>query len=66
MADRARLKLIEDTLATAIAQQRTGAVAGLDLGQIAAAIERALSARAPLDPEGDGLESSELNAANDI
>lgn len=69
MADQARPKLIEDALASAIARQHAGAAAGLDPGRIAAAIDVAPGARTPvqpLDPQGDGLESSELKAGNDV
>ena len=66
MADTARVRLIEDALAAALAAR--GAAVD-DVAGVARDVEQALARNrplAPLDPEGDGLEPAELNAANDL
>ena len=63
-----RTKEIEEALKHALLRQPVEKVAELDLTKLAVDIEAVLGADQPhpLDPEGDGLEADELNAANDI
>ncbi len=66
-----RVQTILEALSAALGQQGAERVEQLDLGFVASAIDAALPAGPgesahPLDPEGDGLEPSEINAANDI
>ena len=71
MATEARTEVIARALATAARQQGVVRVADLDFEQLAAAVEAVMGNAAgvavtsPLDPEGDGLTTTELNAAND-
>lgn len=62
-----RSRLIEDALRHALARQNVEKVADLDLTKLAVDIEAliGLQPSSPLDPEGDGLTTGELNAAND-
>lgn len=62
-----RTQQIEDALVHALARQPVERVAELDLTKLAVDIEALIGAEGPhpLDPEGDGLEPNELNAAND-
>ena len=59
---------IEDALRHALLRQPVEKVAELDLTKLAVDIEAVLGAEEPhpLDPEGDGLKTSELNATNDL
>lgn len=70
MVDEAILtQRIEEALKHALARQPVERVAELDLTKLAVDIEAVLGrseAANPIDPEGDGLETDELNAANDI
>ncbi len=63
-----RTKQIEDALKHALLRQPVEKVAQLDLTMLAVDIEAVLGLDGgnPLDPEGDGLTPSELNAANDL
>lgn len=71
MATEPRLEVIANALAIAARQQGVARVADLDFGQLAAAVDAVTGnaagapATTPLDPEGDGLTTKELNAAND-
>jgi len=64
------LAAIADALAQAVRRQGVVRVADLDFADLAAAVaglsgDAARPAVTPLDPEGDGLTPTELNAAND-
>ena len=60
------LKVMRDALAAALAAQDVERVDELDLERLAAVVANALAQTPnPLDPEGDGLETNEINAAND-
>jgi len=63
-----RSRLIEEALRHALARQKVEKVADLDLTMLAVDIEAVIGIEPvnPLDPEGDGLTTSELNAANDL
>ncbi|HEV2516509.1 MAG TPA: hypothetical protein VGV07_14735 [Devosia sp.] len=62
-----RTQLIEEALKQALERQSVEKVADLDLTKLAVDIEAVIGAeRHPLDPEGDGLTTGELNAANDL
>lgn len=63
-----RTQQIEDALKHALLRQPVEKVAELDLTKLAVDIEAVLGVGGPhpLDPEGDGLETDELNAANDV
>ncbi len=63
-----RTQLIEEALKHALERQPVEKVADLDLTKLAVDIEAVLGAEEPqpLDPEGDGLTTGELNAANDL
>ena len=63
-----RTQLIEEALKHALERQPVEKVADLDLTKLAVDIEAIIGAEPPhpLDPEGDGLTTSELNAANDL
>jgi hypothetical protein len=66
----ARIEILANTLAQAARQQGVIRVADLDFEQLALAIEAVTGGGSavtvtPLDPEGDGLTTTELNAAND-
>lgn len=63
-----RTQRIEDALKHALLRQPVEKVAELDLTKLAVDIEAVLGADEPhpLDPEGDGLTTGELNAANDL
>ncbi|WP_417310785.1 hypothetical protein [Devosia sp.] len=68
MADN-RIDTVEKVLSDAIALQAADSPENLDLRVIATEIVAALGrpvAANPIDPEGDGLESDEINAANDL
>lgn len=68
MADN-RIDIVAKALEDAIAKQRVESVSALDLREAATEIVGALGRRSepnPLDPEGDGLEPDEINAANDL
>lgn len=71
MATEPRLEVIANALALAAQAQGVVRVADLDFAQMAAAAEavafpsEATAPVTPLDPEGDGLTPTELNAAND-
>lgn len=71
MATEPRLEVIANALATAARQQGVVRVADLDFEQLAAAVQSVtgnasgVAHTSPLDPEGDGLTTNELNAAND-
>ena len=65
-----RREVIANALALAVQSQGVVRVADLDFEQLAAAVEAVTGTPVgvianPLDPEGDGLETRELNAAND-
>jgi len=66
-----RREALAHALALAAQAQGVVRVADLDFEQMAAAVEAVTGnhpdapVTSPLDPEGDGLESRELNAAND-
>lgn len=66
-----RIETIAHVLALAAEAQGVIRVADLDFEQMAAAVEAVTASpsgapvTSPLDPEGDGLETRELNAAND-
>lgn len=60
------LKVMRDALAAALTAQDVERVDELDLERLAAVVANALAQTPnPLDPEGDGLETNEINAAND-
>lgn len=60
------LQAIRDALAAGLQAQDAERVAELDLERLAAVISNALVRTPnPIDPEGDGLETNEINAAND-
>ncbi len=62
-----RTQLIEEALKHALERQPVEKVADLDLTKLAVDIEAIIGAEPhPLDPEGDGLTTSELNTANDL
>ncbi|WP_423069343.1 hypothetical protein [Devosia sp. CN2-171] len=63
-----RTQQIEDALKHALARQPVEKVADLDLTKLAVDIEAVIGIEPvnPLDPEGDGLTTGELNAANDL
>ena len=63
-----RTQQIEEALKHALLRQPVEKVAELDLTKLAVDIEAVLGADEPhpLDPEGDGLTTGELNAANDV
>jgi len=70
MATDTRRDVIANALALAAQQQGVVRVADLDFEQLAAAVEAVKGnpdspVVTPLDPEGDGLTPTELNAAND-
>ena len=57
---------MRDALAAGLQAQDVGRVEELDLDRLAAMVANALAqVPHPLDPEGDGLEPNEINAAND-
>ena len=59
-------KAIRDAVAAGLQAQGVARVDELDLDRLAAVVANALAqAPNPLDPEGDGLEPNEINAAND-
>lgn len=66
-----RLETIAIALARAAQAQGVIRVADLDFEQLAAAVQSVtgnasgVAHTSPLDPEGDGLTTNELNAAND-
>jgi uncharacterized protein YbjT (DUF2867 family) len=65
-----RIETIANALALAAQAQGVIRVADLDFEQMAAAVEAINGTTtgivtSPLDPEGDGLTTKELNAAND-
>lgn len=69
MVDEAqRTQLIEEALKHALVRQQVEKVAELDLTKLAVDIEAVIGIEGnnPLDPEGDGLTTDELNAANDL
>lgn len=69
MVDEAvRTQQIEEALKHALARQHVEKIAELDLTMLAVDIEAVIGMEPvnPLDPEGDGLKPSELNAANDL
>ncbi len=69
MVDEAvRTQQIEEALKHALARQKVERVADLDLTMLAVDIEALIGMEPtnPLDPEGDGLTTTELNAANDL
>ncbi|MGV3490352.1 MAG: hypothetical protein ACO1OG_03435 [Devosia sp.] len=58
---------IEEALRHALERQPVEKVAELDLTKLAVDIEAVIGMPVnPLDPEGDGLKPSEINAANDV
>lgn len=60
------LKAMRDALAAGLQAQDVARVDQLDLDRLAAVVANALvQTPNPLDPEGDGLETNEINAAND-
>lgn len=60
------LKAMRNALAAGLAAQDVDRVEELDLDRLAAVVGNALMQTPnPLDPEGDGLETNEINAAND-
>lgn len=63
-----RTQQIEEALKHALQRQPVEKVADLDLTMLAVDIEAIIGAGEPhpLDPEGDGLTTGELNAANDL
>lgn len=63
-----RTQQIEEALKHALSRQKVEKVAELDLTMLAVDIEALIGMEPvnPIDPEGDGLTSSELNAANDL
>jgi len=63
-----RAQQIEEALKHALLRQPVEKVAELDLTKLAVDIEAVLGANEPhpLDPDGDGLTTAELNAANDL
>ena len=71
MATDPRREVIANALALAAQAQGVVRVADLDFEQLAAAVEAVTGTpvgavlATPLDPEGDGLTPTELNAAND-
>jgi hypothetical protein len=65
----ARTQQIEEALKHALARQQVEKVAELDLTMLAVDVEALIGMVPPpnpLDPEGDGLTTKELNAANDL
>jgi len=71
MATEPRLEVIANALALAVKAQGVVRVADLDFEQMAAAVDAVIGTpvgavlTTPLDPEGDGLTPTEINAAND-
>ena len=70
MATEPHREIIAKALAQAAHTQGVVRVADLDFEQLAAAVEAVTGTYTgapitPLDPEGDGLTTKELNAAND-
>lgn len=71
MATEPRLEVIANALALAVKAQGVVRVADLDFEQMAAAVDAVTGTpvgavlTTPLDPEGDGLTPTEINAAND-
>jgi hypothetical protein len=67
--DNSRLSVLANALALAARQQGVIRVADLDFEQMATAADAVVGtphvAVNPIDPEGDGLTTTELNAAND-
>jgi hypothetical protein len=63
-----RTQLIEEALKHALNRQKVEKIAELDLTKLAVDIEAVIGANEvnPLDPDGDGLTTKELNAANDL
>jgi len=67
-----RTRLIRQALEEAIVRQGVAEITSLDLTALARDIDRALAGasapagHSPLDPEGDGLTTPELNSANDV
>lgn len=63
-----RTQQIEEALKHALSRQPVEKVAELDLTKLAVDIEALIGIEPtnPLDPEGDGLTTGELNAANDL
>ena len=63
-----RTQMIEEALKHALNRQHVEKVAELDLTKLAVDIEAIIGAYeiSPIDAEGDGLETDELNAANDV
>ena len=60
------LKSVRNALAAGLAAQDVVRVEELDLDRLAAVVATALAQTpSPIDPEGDGLETNEINAAND-
>lgn len=66
MDEELRTSQIEEALRHALARQGMEKVAELDLTKLAVDIEAVIGVANPLDPEGDGLETTEINAANDV
>lgn len=67
MDEELRTSQIEDALRHALNRQGVEKVADLDLTKLAVDIEAVIGvAPNPLDPEGDGLRTNEINAANDV
>jgi hypothetical protein len=67
MDEELRTRQIEAALRHALERQPVETVAELDLTKLAVDIEAVLGMPTnPLDPEGDGLKPSEINAANDV
>ena len=63
-----RTQLIEEALKHALNRQKVERIAELDLTKLAVDIEAIIGAYEvnPIDPDGDGLTTKELNAANDL
>lgn len=60
------LKAMRNALAAGLAAQDVARVDEIDLDRLAGVVASALAQTPnPLDPEGDGLETNEINAAND-
>ncbi len=60
------LKAMRNALAAGLTAQDVERVDELDLDRLAAVVASALARTPnPLDPEGDGLETNEMNATND-
>lgn len=67
MDEELRTSQIEDALRHALDRQGVEKVADLDLTKLAVDIEAVIGvAPNPLDSEGDGLRTNEINAANDV